>query len=82
MMNRKYISLDTNILQSRTVGNICLILKEALTKKNYSDLKDASKFIIQKAKVANLKYRTIKPDKAENKTTVDSKVKLIERTDL
>ena len=81
MMNRNHISLDTSILQSKTVENICLILKDALSKKSFVDLKEATKFIIQKQKVANLKYGAIAPNKGKNRTTVDSKIKFIDRSD-
>ena len=81
MINRNHMSLDTSIMQSKTVENICLILKDAMSKKTVVDLKEATKFIIQKQKVANLKYGTVATNKGKTRTTVDSKIRFIDRSD-
>ena len=77
MLNPTQLTLDTTIMQSKTVGNIIRILKDAKATRNKTVIINTLEFIIKKRYEAMNRYSKSAPNKGKNRTTVDSRVKFI-----
>ncbi len=79
MLNPTQLTLDTTIMQSKTVGNIIRILKDARATNNKAVIISSLDFIFEKRDEAVSKYSRQAPNKGKNRTTVESRIKYIER---
>lgn len=79
MLNPTQLTLDTTIMQSKTVGNIIRILKDAKATRNKTVIINTLEFLFKKRDEAVNKYSRQAPNKGKNRTTVESRVKFIKR---
>ena len=80
MLNPTQLTLDATIMQSNTVGNIVRILKDAKATGNKTIIINALDFIFKKREESVNKYSRQAPNKGKNRTTVDSRIKFIEKS--
>lgn len=79
LTNPKHLTFDTTIMQSKTVANICRVLRQAIMSNDNSLLVNGAYHILSERRKSVTKYRK-KAIKRSKKTTIESKIKQLKES--